>query len=152
MSIEFKPPHKHIHIKQVVRLFLIVVLFVMPLTSYAADKASPKTPLRAAELQGQLPSGYSAHYLAVEPTQRDGIVTLTLAITPQDNRRVGNRVNLWVLSPEALRALQAGEKPEHVAIAAGNPTVLDADADPEDLYHKEASFKASARQVYTVIV
>ncbi len=151
MTIESKQTRKHALVKAVGGVLLIVALFVMPLTALATELSASAT-VRAPAVEGALASGYSAHYLAIEPTERDGVVTLSLTVNPQDNPRVANRVNLWVLSPEGLHAVEAGEKPENVAIAAGNPTVLDADADPEDIYHKEASFLASGRQTYTAIV
>ena len=130
---------------------LLLALLIMPLTASATVQASGAT-VRATELRGELSSGYSAHYLAVEPAQRDGTITLTLRVDPKTDPRAASRVNLWVLSPEGLRALKEGEKPEHVAIAAGNPTVLDEDEHQADSGKKEASFKASGRQIYTVIV
>lgn len=138
-------------IKIISNLFCLCVLLLTPLTVWATDQPAD-AGVRGAELQGELAKGYSAHYLAVVPTERDGTLSLTLTVAPKVDTRAASQVNLWVLSPEGLRRFQEGEKPEHVAIAAGNPTVLDADADAEEFYTKEASFKASGRQTYTVIV
>ncbi|MFN8489613.1 MAG: hypothetical protein U0350_18660 [Caldilineaceae bacterium] len=142
---------KYAFIKTLGNLLLLLSLFVTPVTAIAADR-SAGAAVQATELQGELTKGYSAHYLAVAPTQRDGTITLTLKIEAKVNTRAASQVNLWVLSPEGLRQLQGGERPEHIAIAAGNPTVLDADAEAEAFYSKEATFKASGRQTYTVIV
>jgi hypothetical protein len=151
MMIEPKQTGKNAFVKPVGSVLLILGLLITPLTAFATDMSSDAT-VRATELQGELSSGYSAHYLAVEPAERDGIVRLTLTVNPQDNARVANRVNMWVLSPEGLRDVQGGEKPDSVAIAAGNPTVLDEDADAADNYNKEASFQTSGLRPYTVIV
>ena len=147
MFINFKPIHKVSWTRLPVGLLLLSVLFTMPLTSFANDAS-----LRATRVHGELDKGYSKHYLALEPTQRDAIITVTLNIEPQDARRVANKVNLLLLDEDDLRRAQAGVKPEDVAFATGNPTVIDRDAPPKLLFNKTASFKASGRGVYTVIV
>jgi hypothetical protein len=128
-------------------LLLLAALVMMPLTSFAQD-----TSLRATKVHGELDKGYSKHYLALEPTQRDAIITLTLNIEPQDKRRVANKVNLLLLTAEDLRRVQAGEKPEDLAFATGNPTVVDRDAPPKLIFNKTASFKASGHGTYTIVV
>lgn len=52
-----------------------------------------------------------------------------------------SQANLWVLAPEGLQALVEGEKPDAIAIAAGNPTVFDEAArEAPDHFEKVASF------------
>ena len=128
-------------------LLLLAALTLLPLTSFAEDAG-----LRATKVHGELAKGYSKHYLALEPTQRDAIVTVTLNIEPQDQRRVANKVNLLLLVEDDLRRVLAGEKPEDLAFATGNPTNVDRDAPPKLIFNKSAEFKASGRGVYTVIV
>jgi hypothetical protein len=128
-------------------LLLLAALMVLPLTSFAEDAS-----LRATKVHGELAKGYSKHYLALEPTQRDAIVTVTLNIEPQDQRRVANKVNLLLLDEDDLRRVLAGDKPDDLAFATGNPAVVDRDAPPKLIFNKNASFKASGRGVYTVIV
>jgi hypothetical protein len=125
---------------------LLIVLLIIPLSSFANES------LRATKVYGELAKGYSKHYLAVEPTQRDAIITLSLTIEPQDVRRVANKVNILLLTDDDLRRVQAGDKPEDLAFATGNPTVVDRDAPPKQIFNKTASFKASGRGTYTVIV
>lgn len=147
MFIDTRPSHKFAWAKWLSGLLLLAALFVMPHSSFA-DAAS----LRATKVHGELDKGYSKHYLALEPTQRDAIITLTLNIEPQDKRRVANKVNLLLLTEDGLRRVQAGEKPEDMAFATGNPTIVDRDAPPKLIFNKTAEFKASGRGVYTVIV
>jgi hypothetical protein len=150
MNTVTQPTHKYALGKAIGSACLLWALLLGPSAAFAAEGSSGK-PVRASELNGALPIGYSAHYLALEPAQRDGTVTLTLTFGPQNDPRVGNRVNLWVLSRQGLQDMLAGDKPANVAIAAGNPTVLDADEEKET-FELDASFKAFGRQTYTVIV
>ena len=128
-------------------LVLVAVLLVLPLTSFAKD-----ANLRAAKVQGALGKRYSKHYLALEPTQRDAIVTVTLHIEPQDEQHVANKVNLLLLTEDGLRRVQAGDKPDDVAFATGNPTIIEEDAPFKLIFNKTAEFKASGRGIYTVVV
>jgi len=147
MFIAFKPIRKLAWGKLLGGLLLLAALVVMPLTSFADDAS-----LRATAVHGALDKGYSKHYLRLEPTQRDAIITLTLNIEPQDKRRVANKVNLLLLTEDGLRRVQAGDKPEDLAFATGNPTIVDRDAPPKQIFNKTASFKASGRGAYTIIV
>lgn len=128
-------------------LALLLMLVTMPGSSLAQADA-----LRATAVRGELDKGYSKHYLALEPTRRDAIVSVTLDIEPQDTRRVANKVNLLLLDEDDLRRVQAGDKPEDLAFATGNPTIVDRNAPPELLFHKTAEFKASGRGVYTIVI
>lgn len=147
MFIDFKPVRKPIGIKLLSSLLLLAVLLLTPMTSFADDAS-----LRATKVHGELDKGYSKHYLLIEPTQRDAIITLTLNIEPQDKRRVANKVNLLLLTEDGLRRVQAGDKPEDLAFATGNPTIVDRDAPPKQIFNKTASFKASGNGPYTVVV
>jgi len=145
MFIDFKPVRKPTWIKLLGSLLLIAVLLMTPMTSFADD-------LRATKVHGELDKGYSKHYLRIEPTQRDAIITLILNIEPQDKRRVANKINLLLLTEDGLRRVQAGDKPEDLAFATGNPTIVDRDAPPKQIFNKTASFKASGNGPYTVVV
>lgn len=133
--------------KLLLGLLLLAALTVLPLTSFAEDAS-----LRATKVHGELPKGYSKHYLALEPTQRNALITLTLNIEPQDKRRIPNKVNLLLLDEDDLRRVQAGDKPEDLAFATGNPAIVDPHAPPKLIFNKTAEFKASGRGVYTVVV
>ncbi|MEZ4660213.1 MAG: hypothetical protein R2911_21865 [Caldilineaceae bacterium] len=141
------------HISKIARtwllggLALLLVLLMLPRTSLAQADA-----VRATVVRGELDKGYSKHYLALEPTRRDAIITVTLDMEPQDARRVANKVNLLLLDADDLRRVQAGDKPEDLAFATGNPTIVERNAPPELIFHKTASFKASGRGVYTIVV
>lgn len=152
MRTKFQLTQLYLSSKWIGALFLLFGLMSIPLISYAAKEPPQQTPTSATGLSGQLPRGYSAHYLTVEPTQRDGTVTLHLAIDPNLNLRAASLVNLWVLSPEGVRKFKAGEKPNQIAIATGNPTGLDETADAKAIHNKTATFKTSGRERYTIIV
>lgn len=133
--------------KLLIGLLLFAALSIIPLTSHAAA-----TSLRATKVHGELDKGYSKHYLALEPTQRDARITLTLNIEPQDKRRIPNKVNLLLLDEDDLRRVLAGEKPEDLAFATGNPAIVDPHAPPKLIFNKTAEFKASGRGKYTIVV
>jgi hypothetical protein len=98
-------------------------------------------------LQGSLPLRYNAHYLGLEPTVRDGRVTLTLAYEPQNNPNLQGFVNFLVLNEDGLRRYLAGEDAEDLDIASGSPLQFDPVGNK-----MTASFQASGRGSYTVIV
>jgi hypothetical protein len=128
-------------------LLLLAALTLLPLTSFAEDAT-----LRASKVHGELAKGYSKHFLALEPAQRDALITLTLNIEPQDKRRIPNKVNLLLLDEDDLRRVLAGDKPEDLAFATGNPAIVDPHAPPKLIFNKTAEFKASGRGTYTVVV
>ncbi len=128
-------------------LLLLAALFVMPSSSFADT-----TSLRATKVHGELAKGYSKHYLALAPTQRDATITLTLNIEPEDKRRIANKVNFLLLTEDALRRVEAGEKPEDMSFGTGQPSVVDHDTAPKQIFNKTTSFKASNQGVYTIIV
>jgi hypothetical protein len=144
MFTNYQPTNQPLWLKIIGSTLLMLVLLAMPRASNASTGAQA--------LRGELAKGYSSYYLQVQPPAQDGIVTLTLTLDPQDKRRVASRVNILLLTPDGLRKVQAGDKPENVAIATGNPNVLDADADSKALYTKVASFKSSGRELYTVVI
>lgn len=147
MLIDTKPSRKLAWFKLLGGLLLLAALMLLPQTSFADDAS-----LRATTVHGELEKGYSKHYLKLEPTERDAIITLTLHIEPQDKRRVANKVNLLLLTDDGLRRVLAGDRPEDLAFATGNPTSVERDAPPKQIFNKTASFKASSRGAYTVIV
>lgn len=128
--------------KPIMTVVLLLCLLIPPLTASAQS-----TPIQASALNGELSNVSSAHYLSLEPSERDGTVTLTLRFGPQDDQRIAGRVGFWVLSASGLRDFQAGAKASDVAIAAGNPV-----SNKNDDYLRQASFTVVGRQNYTVIV
>lgn len=103
--------------------------------------------VRTTTLQGSLPLRYSAHYLGLEPTVRDGLVILTLAYEPQDQPNLLGFVNFLVLTEDGLRRYLAGEDARELNIAAGSPLQFDPVGNK-----MAAAFRDSGRGVYTVIV
>jgi hypothetical protein len=147
MFFSSKPYHKFAWAKWLSGLLVLTALFVTPGSSFANT-----TSLRATKVHGELAKGYSKHYLALEPTLHDATITLTLNIEPEDKRRVANKVNFLLLTEDALRRVEAGEKPEDMSFGAGQPSVVDHDTAPKQIFNKTTSFKASGQGVYTIIV
>ena len=131
---------------------LLFVLSVMPGRAAAAPASQPAAPAsqatvqRATAVAGQLqPAAY--HYLGLEPTFRDGTVILTLALEPADDKNLRGAINFIVLDEDGLRRVLAGADPQELDIAASAPLQFD------PLGNKyQAIFKASGRNMYTVIV
>jgi hypothetical protein len=115
------------------------VLFAAPALQLVA--------IRAPTVRGALPLRYNAHYLGLEPTIRDSVVTLTLAYDPQDKPHLRGFVNFMVLTEDGLRRFLAGEDPDHLDIAAGSPLPFDPIGNK-----MAAAFLDSGRGNYTVIV
>ena len=86
--------------KPIATVFLLLALLITPLSAFAADTAA--ATVRNTELSGSLADSNTRHYLSVEPSERDGEVTLTLTFGPQDDGRIANKVNFWVLTQGAL--------------------------------------------------
>lgn len=147
MFCNTKPNHKLTWAKWLSGLLLLAALFVIPRSSFAAT-----TSLRATQVHGELAKGYSKHYLALAPTQDDATIALTLNIETEDIRRVANKVNFLLLTEDALRRVEAGEKPEDMSLGTGQPAVVDHDTAPKQIFNKTTSFKASGKGVYTIIV
>jgi hypothetical protein len=98
-------------------------------------------------LQGSLPLRYNAHYLGLEPTVRDGLMTITLAYEPQNNPNLQGFVNFLVLTEDGLRRYLAGEDADNLDIASGSPLQFDPVGNK-----MAAAFQDSGRGSYTVIV
>lgn len=117
-------------------------------TPVAAVSSTPGV-VRATQLRGELPNQNDQHYLGLEPSERDGNITLLLSFEPQDSSELARRLNFWVLDQNGLnRYLDPNENVilSNVAIAAGS-------ADPQLAPNqRQASFKASGFGPYTVIV
>jgi hypothetical protein len=145
MNTYTQQSHKQGIWKLTTALLLLLALYMTSLSALA--DASAADVVRAAELSGNLGSGYSVHYLAVEPSERDSTVSLTMVFGPRDDARLIGRVNFWVLSLESFRQVQGGAKPYDLAIATGNPI-----PNKDDKYQVQAAFKAVARQTYMVMV
>lgn len=105
-------------------------------------------PVRAESMEGSLPEQYSQHFLGLEPTIRDGNMSLVLTYDPQDNTELARRINFWVLDTAGFKRYQEGESASAVAIAAGSQSFLD----PDTSNKREASFQATGFGPYTVIV
>lgn len=123
-------------------------------TTTAAAAATPVAtvvpggPVRAESMQGELPEQFAQHFLALEPTIKDGEITLVLTYDPQDSTELARRINFWVLDSAGFVRYQDGESASDVAIAAGTKSFLD----PDTSNKREASFKATGFGPYTVIV
>mgnify|MGYP005849721503 CR=1 FL=1 len=77
----------------------------------------------AQEMQGELNTQNEQHFLALEPSERNGTVTLTLSFDPQDNPELARRINFWVLTPDGFaRYADPGNRtaPGQLALAAGS--------------------------------
>lgn len=103
-------------------------------------------PLRATRVTGALSNQYSAHYLGLQPAQRDGTVVLTLSYDPQDATLAG-LVNFIVLTEDGLRRFLAGEDPTDLDVAAGSPLQFGSARN-----RLQGALKDSGRGNYTVIV
>jgi len=110
--------------------------------------AVPAGPVRAETMQGSLPEQFSQHFLGLEPTVRDGEVTLVMTYDPQDNTELARRINFWVLDEAGFKRFQAGDSASTVALAAGSKFFLD----PDTSNKRSASFKSTGFGPYTVIV
>ena len=132
--------------KPVATVFLLLALLITPLSAFAANTAAET--VRNTELSGSLADSNTRHYLSVEPSERDGEVTLTLTFGPQDDGRIANKVNFWVLTQSALEDTKDGTVGyQDVALAAGSPI-----SGKSDDYKVRAAFNATGKQSYTVIV
>ena len=92
-------------------LLLTVLLPVLLAVTARATLAAPfDVPLsiRSPALSGTLPTQFSAHYLGLTTTERDGIIRLTLTYDPQFDLRVTGFVNFLVLTDDGLRRYLAG--------------------------------------------
>lgn len=103
--------------------------------------------LRETALTGSLPYQFTAHYLGLEPTIRDSVVSLTLAYDPQNNPNLRGFVSFFVLNEDGLRRFLAGDDPMLLSIASGSPVQFDPVGNKVN-----AVFRDSGRGKYTVIV
>lgn len=105
--------------------------------------------VRAEEMRGELATQNAQHYFDLEPSQRDGDITLTLSYDPQDSSELARRLNFWVLDTAGFtRYTDASSNVvlSQIAIAAGSgaPGLL-----PNQ---RQAKFTASGMGPYVVIV
>jgi uncharacterized surface protein with fasciclin (FAS1) repeats len=105
--------------------------------------------VRAQEMKGELVTQNAQHYFDLEPSQRDGEVTLTLSFDPQDSSELARRLNFWVLDGAGFNAYTDATSDvvlSEIAIAAGSgaPGLL-----PNQ---RQAKFTASGLGPYVVIV
>ena len=117
-------------------------------TTTTTAAAVPAGPVRAETMQGSLPEQFSQHFLGLEPTVRDGEVTLVMTYDPQDNTELARRINFWVLDDAGFKRFQAGDSASTVALAAGSKFFLD----PDTSNKRSATFKSTGFGPYTVIV
>lgn len=149
MNSNFKQSTKRILKRSVAIGAVALSLSLMPLSAFAA-KVAPIAPVtlavsvQALSVSGQLPDANKMHFLQVQPTVRDGIVTLTLSMDPKGAQ---NSVNMWVLNHQELQSYQAGAKLSTVALATGNPM-----PGKSDSYKVQSSFKAVGNESYTVAI
>jgi hypothetical protein len=138
------------HYRSIYVLGTLLLLTVCLLTVSKPALAAPKSqivPIRGPLLQGELPYQYTAHYFGLETTQRDGLITLTLAYEPQNNPNLRGFVNFMVLDEDGMRRFQAGTNPRELELAAGSPLQFDGVGNK-----MSATFRAVGRGNYTVIV
>ena len=122
-----------------------------PAPEATATPAPVGTPgvVRAQELRGELPNLNDQHYFALEPSERDGAITLTYAFDPQDSSELARRTNFWVLTQDDFRRFADASVNvvlSEVAIAAGSQAP---DLQPNQ---RQAKFTASGFGPYVVIV
>lgn len=126
---------------------LVTVGLLLPVRPLLAASKQEIVPIRGPFLQGELPYQYTAHYFALEAELRDGLIALTLAYDPQNNRNLRGFVNFMVLDEDGMRRFQAGTNPRTVELASGNPVEFDPVGNK-----MSATFRAVGREAYTVIV
>lgn len=128
-------------------IMVIGLIWFGPTTALAETQHQQIVRVESPVLQGELPYQYMAHYFGVEVQQRDGLIALTLAYEPQNNRNLRGLVNFMVLDEDGMRRFQAGTNPRQLELASGAPLQFD------DIGNKmSASFRAVGRGNYTVIV
>ncbi len=136
----------------VVQRFLITALIIAcccslcPLPLFAAPPGQIVN-IRGPLLQGELPYQYTAHYFGLEVNERDGLIALTLVHEPQDVPNLLGLLNFMVLDEDGMRRFSAGEDPENLQLAQGNPVDFDPIGNKQSV-----TFRAVGRGNYTVIV
>lgn len=123
------------------------LLGLLPAQVTLAAPLSRPNSVSSNVLTGQLPHQYSAHYLALETSERDGAIALTLSYDPQDNPNLRGFVNFLVLTEDGLRQYLAGGNLKTLNIASGSPAQFDPIGNK-----MQATFRDSGRGKYTVIV
>lgn len=111
------------------------------------DSTITTLPLGVPQLIGNFTGAYQYHYFALQPTLRDGTVTLSLAFAPSDSQVLRENLNFWVLTDDSLRRVIAGAPPAAYDLASG--------AYQESGPYKGqlvGAFNASGHGKYTVIV
>ena len=116
-------------------------------TPAAATTVVAAGPYRGESVEGELAEQYAQHFLGLEPSQRDGEITLRLTFDPRDNQELARRLSFWVLDDQGFKRYQAGENAGDVAVAAGNRVSA-----PGEENVRSASFTSSGFGPYTVIV
>lgn len=116
-------------------------------TPAAATTVVAAGPFRGESVEGELAEQYAQHFLGLEPSQRDGEITLRLTFDPRDNQELARRLSFWVLDDQGFKRYQAGENAGDVAVAAGNRVSA-----PGEENVRSASFTSSGFGPYTVIV
>lgn len=116
-------------------------------TPAAATTVVAAGPFRGESVEGELAEQYAQHFLGLEPSQRDGEMTLRLTFDPRDNQELARRLSFWVLDDQGFKRYQAGENAGDVAVAAGNRVSA-----PGEENVRSASFTSSGFGPYTVIV
>lgn len=117
------------------------------LTVSARTNQEKPQPFGVEALAGNFTTPYQHHYFALDPTIRNGLVTLRMTFDPQENQTLRENINFLVLTEEGLRAVIAGGRPTDYDIATGAFGRFG--IDPNQLW---VSFQASGRGKYTVIV
>lgn len=124
----------------------------LTLVSAETSDTSSNTPVNALplgvpQLIGNFTGAYQYHYFSLQPTLRDGTITLSLAFSPSDSKALRENLNFWVLTDDGLRRVMAGAPPSAYELASG--------AYQEFGTYKGqlvGAFNASGHGNYTVIV
>lgn len=111
------------------------------------DTTTTALPLGVPQLIGNFTGAYQYHYFSLQPTLRDGIVTLSLAFSPSDSKALRENLNFWVLTDDGLRRVMAGAPPSAYELASG--AYQEFGPYKGKLY---GTFNASGHGNYTVIV
>ncbi len=126
---------------------LVTIGLLLSVHPLLAAQKQEIVPIRSPFLQGELPYQYTAHYFGLETELRDGLIALTLAYDPQNNRNLRGFVNFMVLDEDGMRRFQAGTNPRELELASGSPVEFDPVGNKVS-----ATFRAVGRGAYTVIV
>ncbi|NJN81953.1 MAG: hypothetical protein HC802_06465 [Caldilineaceae bacterium] len=134
------------------RAFAVLSLSGLLITLSTLLSGSPVTfaqsaAIREEKVNGFLPTPFSKHYLALEPSERDATVVLTMTFDPRNIDQSQGGVNFLVLNEDGMRRFLAGAELQGLDIASGSPLQFSGAGNV-----LQAAFTASGSGNYTVIV